>query len=356
MRDFLFKYKYLVVALLLTLLNLFLLWIFFGFQSDVDSGGYLETIKALLAGDRDFLSLLPHRILRPGGVFLALPLAKFLSPFAALSLENIIFYFFSAYLVYRIAREILDNKSLAVLSVVFFITTYPMLRFGPIALTDMGAWFFYLLSIYLTILFLKNPKSWLVCLNGLACGIGVLFKESGGMGILFFVLALLLTRRYSYQQILSWLAKFLLFFLLPITLNQSVVYYYFHYSYLNWYVYNSLTYLKSSYTIFNLAKNFFILFGLGWVFFLIGCWRLWRQRVNDNKFYLYLALLGPSLSFLLWPDLTARLMFISGLLFCLVAVKGFMYFLQSKSKILSVILLLSTIMLNYILVWLSYLV
>lgn len=344
--------KYLFLGLLLVSWNLFFIWLIFGWQSDTDTGGYLETIEVLVEHDFIFLKELPHRILRPGAVLLAWPLANFFSAFTALILENILFYFLSAWLLFKIAKEIFCKENLALYSVIFFITAYPLLHFGPVALSDMGAWFFYLLSIYLTLFFVKKPSNYLVYLNGFLSGLGVLMKEDGGMGILFFISVLLLARRFNFSQIFKHATVFLLMFLVPITINQLIVYGFFQYTYYDWYLFNARVYINHSYNFFNLAKNLFLLFGLNWLFFMIGAWRIFKRSNWEFKFVLY-SLLVPSFSFLLWPDITARLMYIAGPFLALVAARGFFVLLQ-KRKVLSVALLLLCIAVNYFLVKLSY--
>ncbi len=261
---------YLIYSLLFSFLVLIILVIFFGWQDDVDTGSYLEAMDYLKEKNIDKLELIPHRFLRPLGLVLALPFKEFFSSFMSLIIENVLFYFGTAYLIFKIGKEILKKEELAFYGVIFYLTAYPLLRFGPVALTDMGTWFFYVLSIYLTILFLKEPKNYLVYLNGLISGIGVLIKENGGMGALFFLMILLISGKFKKKEIFGYGLRFLILFLIPILINQLIVYHYLKYTYWDWYIFNKNTYLKQSYTIFNLGKNFFATFGLAWIFVVFG--------------------------------------------------------------------------------------
>jgi len=347
------KNKYLILSLLFSFFNLLTLWFLFGWQTDVDTGSYLEAMTYFIKGDTQKLNDIPHRALRPLGIILALPFTRFFSTLTSLIIENVIFYFAAAFLIFKIAKEILKKDEQAFYSVVLYLSAYPMLRFGPVALTDMGAWFFYLLSIYLTLLFLREPRDYLVYLNGLLSGLGVLIKENGGMGILFFVVLLLISRRFQLKEIINYGLKFLLVFVFPILVNQLIIYYYFNYTYFNWYLKNTKTYLKQSYTLFNLAKNFFIVFGIGWIFVFLGIWNIWQEKNEENN-RIFLALLIPSLSFFLWPSITARLIYIAGSFLSLVGAKGLGCVKINKKILLLSFLLSLSVIFNFILVKLSY--
>jgi len=342
--------KYLFFSLLFASFLLFILYFFFGWQTDVDTGSYLETISYFSNKDIESLKLIPHRALRPLAILFSLPFTIFFSPLMSLIFENILFYFGAAILMFKIAKEILGKEGLAFYGVVLYLTAYPFLRFGPVALTDMPAWFFYLFSIYLTLLFLKRPKNYLIHLNGLISGLGVLIKENAGVGILFFVALLIFSGKFKKKEIINYAFRFLLLFLVPILVNQFIIFYFLHYTYLDWYRFNAKTYLGESYSFFNLTKNFFITFGFSWAFVLMGVCRILKEKNSkDNK--IYFSLLVPSLSFFLWPSITARLIYIAGPFLSLLAAKGLD---KQENNLCFKALLLFFIIFNFVLVKLSY--
>jgi len=343
------KNKYLLFSLIFGGVNALAIFLIFGLQVDSDTPGYITTLWHFLG--RETGELLPYRILRPLGIIFALPFTSIFSGLGALIFENVLFYLGSLYLIFKISQKILKKEKLGFYSVIFFTTAYPLLRFGLAGMVDMGAWFFYLLSVYLTLLFLEEPKNYLVYLNGLVCGMGVLVKENGGVGILFFLAILLVSGKFRKKEIVDYALKFLPLFLVPILINQLITYHYFHYTYFHWYLQNAKSYLKQSYTFFNLAKNFFVTFGLNWIFVLIGIWRIYNERDKETiKIFLSLAI--PSFSFFLWPSITARLIYIAGPFLALLAARG----LDSKKyRFYFLFLLLPlAIFLNFILVELSY--
>jgi len=342
--------KYLFFSLLFAIFLLFVLYLFFGWQTDVDTGSYLETITYFSNKDIESLKLLPHRALRPLAILFALPFTIFLSPLMSLIFENVLFYFATTFLIFKAAKYVLKNEELAFYSVVFYLTSYPFLRFGPVALTDMPAWFFYLLSIYLTLLFLKNPKNYLIYFNGFISGLGVLVKENAGVGILFFLALLIFSGKFEKKEIINYAFKFFLLFLAPILVNQFIIFYFLHYTYLDWYKFNTKIYLRQSYFFFNLAKNFFITFGFSWIFFLIGAVRILKEKHRENN-KIYFSLLIPSLSFFLWPSITARLIYIAGPFLSLLAAKGLD---AKKNNFYFKTFLLFSIIFNFVLVKLSY--
>lgn len=326
--DKLKKHKYLVYTLGFGFLMLCLTILFFGFQSDVDTVDYVKSIKYFLGKRGDF-ELNPHRVLRPGGIFLALPLSLVFTEFWALTIINILFYFICLALIFFLGKAIFKQEKLGFLTALFFSSNYPMMRFGLCCLTDMPAWFFYVLSLFLTVKFLQKPSLKLAGLNGFLSGIGFLVKESGGVGILFFLATLLVFNNFKSKDKFRYFLRFLFCFLGPVFINQALVWHFFNYTYLDWYLYNAKTYLSQSYTFYNLFKNFFILFGISWIFVFLGLKKFWQERKDPKKSCqtkIISALFVPALSFFLWGDLTARLMYISGPLLALLASMGFQGF------------------------------
>lgn len=339
------KNNYLFLSLAFAFLNLLLVYLFFGWQKDDDTLTLIETIEGLV--NKNFDKLFIHRILRPLGPLFSIPLLAIFSPFHALIFQNVIFYFLSAFFLFKIAKEIFKDEKSGLLSVIFYLTAYPLLRNGPAALTDMGAWFFYLSSLYLTLLFLKKPKDSLVYLNGFISGFGVLMKENAGFGILFFFSLLIFSKKFQRKEILKRGFQFLIFFIIPILINQLIVYHYFKYTYWDWYRENK-KYLKESYNIFNLTKSFFVTFGFHWFFVFAGALKILKER-DEEKIFILKSMLIPSLSFFLWPSVISRLMYIAGPFLSLLAS-------QSVKNKKHYYFLIFSIIFNFFLVKLSYII
>jgi 4-amino-4-deoxy-L-arabinose transferase-like glycosyltransferase len=161
----------------------------------------------------------------------------------------------------------------------------------------MGSWFFFILSVYLSIIWFDKRKDWLLYLNGALSGFGFLVKENGGLGILFLFSLLLISREFKIKEIIFKISKFLIPFLIIIGINQSIAYKIFNFTYIDWYLGNKETYLKDTYSLWNLFKNFSIVFGLGWIFFVLGLFKVFKQKnifflefINSFIIFFYMAI------------------------------------------------------------------
>lgn len=361
--------KYLVLALVFAFLNMGAIFWFFGFQKYGDSSSYIELIHWFqgkgIAGDLDF-SLL---IIKPLGPLIALPF-EFLGEGAGLIVQNILFYFFTAFLIFRIIELVFHNKEQALLGTILFTTALPMIYFGLSYMTDMGAWFFSSLSIYLTLLYLKHKDEKLIVINGLLSGIGALFKTNGGLGILFFLMIILLSKEFNLKEKFFKILKFGIPFSLPIMIFQIYLFAFLHTTTLNEYSSyrhafftqelpwleaqpESVYYHLGGFTsiIYAYAGDFLKAFGIIGLFFaLIGLWREWLQK-NKERVKIYLALLPFSFSFLVYPPIDSRFAFISTPLLILLATSGLIYLkdiLPGRKGVLAIaILIASHIVFNY---------
>ncbi len=314
--------KYLVFALFFALLNVGAIFFIFGFQQYSDSQDYFQTIH-WLRGESPYVDA--ERALRPLGPILAAPF-EFFGEGAGLIVQNLLFYLASAFLIFRIVELLFRNKKQAVLAVMLWVTATPMLEYGLSYLTDTGAWFFYLLSIFLTLLyfyarkysFARNAKptaypklaqehslalpgeSIFICV-ALISSMGVLMKENGSLGIVFFGMMLLLSREFSWTEKILKIIKVGLIFLAPLILFQLAAYKFFQYTSLDWYLDNSSGAPGESILLVGLRYlgQLFRILGIIWPLVLWGLFLEWREK-NWDRLKIYLALLPPSFSFLLW--------------------------------------------------------
>lgn len=336
--------KYLIFALIFSLLNAGAIFLIFGFQKYGDSIGYINLIH-WFGGEN--LEVNPWIALRPLGSLIALPF-EFLGEGAGLILENIVFYLLGAVLMFKIADLIFNNKKQAVLATLFFVTSTVVIEVGLSYLTDSGAWFFYLLSLFLTLIFFKTKKEWLIVLNGFLSGLGVLMKENGGLGILFFALMVLFSRDFKGREKILKIIYFGIFFFIPVGFLYILFYQYFHYTFWDWYLenlgfageglfLNSLRYLG----------QFFRILGILWPLVLIGAWQEWQEK-NWERIKIYFALLPSSFSFLLWTvSAGGRSVFIFAPLGILLASGG----CKKMRPIILALIILAMLVLNYTFVY-----
>ncbi|MBI2450076.1 MAG: glycosyltransferase family 39 protein [Candidatus Nealsonbacteria bacterium] len=333
--------KFLILAIIFALLNMGAVFGIFGPQKYGDTGENIALIN-WLQGEGGQAEM--ARILRPLGPFLALPF-EFLGEGAGLVVQNIFFYLLCAFLVFKIVEIIYHDKKQAFFASLFFVTATPVIESGLAYLTDTGAWFFYLFSIFLTLLYFKRREDWLITVNALISGLAVLIKENGGLGILFFGLMIFLSKEFSAKEKIKKLIYFGTLFLIPTIVIQVFVYHYFNYTSLDWYLRNPPGSRGES-IFLSLLRYFgqlFRILGILWIFIFMGITKEWRER-NWERIKIYLALLPASFSFFVWSTTgSARAVFIFAPLGILLASHGF-----KKIKPWAMVLVISAvIVLNY---------
>ena len=361
--------KYLILTLLFALLNVGAIFLIFGFQLRGDSQSWIDTVHWFQGRE---VEVSPIRIIRPLGPLIAVPF-EFLGNGAGLVVQNIIFYLLGALLIFKITELIYHDKNLAssenldsskikkqaFLTSLFFIISPTIIQYGLAYLVDTGAWFFNLLSIFITLVYFKNKDERLIILNGFLSGMGVLLKENGGLGILFFGMMVLLSKEFGIRDKISRIIRFGVFFVIPIAIVQILTFKYLHFTYLDLYAAGGAATRGSSLFLIVLEYlgQFFGVLGILWVFFFIGLRRELLEK-DKERTKIYLALILPSFSFLLWSiEAGSRLLFIFAPLGMLLATKGLVFSAEKLGKkrgfLMIVALFLIVLILNYTFSWLN---
>lgn len=338
--------KLLILALIFALLNMGAVFIFFGVQKYPDSKEYIEVIH-WFQGEISYVPI--HRLLTPLGPLTAIPF-EFFSEGAGLIAQNIFFYLVSSFLIFKIVELVYRDKKLAFLASIFFITATPVLEVGFSYMVDPGGWFFYLLSIFLTLIYFKTKSGKLIILNGFLSGMGFLIKEPGGLGVLFFTLMVLLNRDFKIKEKILKIFYFGLFFLIPITIVQILTFKYFHFTLLDLFYMNrpGLDVEREPTLLVALRHlgQLFRILGILWVFILMGAWREWKEK-NYERIKIFLALLPSSFSFFLWSvGGGGRVVFIFAPLGILLAAYG----CQKIKPLVMALIILVILPLNYLFV------
>lgn len=136
-------------------------------------------------------------------------------PFAAASLnfviKNIVFSFAilnmilwcgATVLVFELTFLLTGRREPSVLAASYFAAAVPLLVYGDAVLTDMGGYFFMILSVYLLVR-LKMPKASLsrILVSSMILTLGILTRETNASYIIIFVILLLLSRKWSLKII-----------------------------------------------------------------------------------------------------------------------------------------------------------
>lgn len=338
------KNRFLIYAMIFAFLNALAISFIFGFKHYGDTVVFLDAID-WFKGKIDASYLRPYHGLRPLGTFLALPF-EFLGPGAGLVVQNFVFYFLAVFFIFEITEIVFNDPKKSFLASVFFASATPVLDVGLAYLTDMGAWCFYIFSLFLTLLFFQKRNDKLIFLNGLVSGIGFLIKENAALGICFFVFMILLSNEFNLKEKIKKIFKFVFPFLIPVIILQIVVYNIFGSTSYDWIASRAPTKIGESFIVTSLRYlgQLFRILGLIWPFILLGLWRELKEK-NAFRMKVFLALIPSSFSFLLWTTSAgARTVFIFAPLGILLAVKGISFFeslLSERFKKPAVVLVLS---------------
>ncbi len=346
--------KWLAGAFVFAVANLAAIYSVFGFRQYGDTEGY---IKAICWFRDEGCSIDPLRFLRPLGPMLSTRF-EFLGAGAGLIVQNIIFYFLLVFLLFKITDIIFQNKKYAFLASLFFITSTPFIETGLSYLTDTGSWFFYCLSIYLTLLYFQSYQEKLLAMNGFLSGLGVLLKENGGLGASFLGLMVLFDKNISLKDKIIKIAIFGAIFLAIVIGWQLVSYKLFHYTFFDVFfgpakpaaVGESVLVVALRY-----LGQLFRTMGLLWPFIFLGVVSVWRKK-DWEKAKIFLALLPASFSFLAWsPDAGARTTFLFAPLGILLSISGLSFLEEKMSEkkfaAMLIILAAAIILANYLFCW-----
>ena len=273
-----------------------------------DSPGYISAANFIMTGNFEDIGL--HRLLRPLGPILSIPFVPFVGSVAnGFLAENCIFLILSSVLVFLISKEIYNNEKVAFFSSVLFSSSWVVLLYGLTVLTDMGAYFFIILGIYLTLIFFKKDGNYkFLSIIGLICGLGILMKENAVMGALFFALMLLLSKTDIKRKI-ERLLVFSFAFSIPIVINSAIMYYFFNYTYLDWYLYNVGIECAATHNFIHLIYDLGFVFNIIFPFFIMG---LYNQVKNKANLKIYVSLIISSfIPVLLWPGYDSRFVIVA---------------------------------------------
>jgi|GEM_PF-3106790 len=317
--------KYLLLTLVVALLNATLLVIFFVPRfNHSDTPEYISTIKYIL-GDPEGQVFL-HRILNPMPILIGAAFTSVLGAKNTLVAQNLVFYFLSVYLIFILVYRFYQNEKQAFYGAILYMGAYPMLTFGLAPLTDMPGWFFYLLSVLITLNLLKKTQLKTAFLSGFIAGFGMLFKESVAVAPIFFVSLLFVAIRLPLKEKLKYILVFgAAFSFFPI-INSVILHRLYSYFYLDTFriggirgdiVVTGFYMISSLRIVVEIGRVLLI----GWLFVLLGGLKEFVLR-NIERIKVLIAFIPASLSFFLWCYPHNRMIFIAAPLLILLGSLG----------------------------------
>ena len=272
-----------------------------------DSPGYIAAAH-FLQGRATATGATAFRLLRPLVPFLASLVNYFVDIRASFAIVNLVFWCFSAVLMFYFAKLLTKDTNASVLSSALFTSAIPMLLFADAVLTDMAGYFFILFGIYLVIRWdLPRAELKRVCIAGLVVGVGILARESVA-AVLIFALAWTILSRGS-------IPRTIIFCLIPVGISvlwSSAM----GVSYLAWYAQGGLAFAAVNQHLSLLQKAYRLLGSIQYSFggspevLILAVLGLLRIQ---NKGYLKIQisiLIGTFAIIFAWPIIDNRFTFI----------------------------------------------
>ncbi len=304
------------------------------FSMRIDGDMYVSQIAQFESGQ---LSPIPHdvalRAFKPftgvwGSIFV-----PFLSAEEALQLLNLIFLVILPFVAFAFLREISFSEEEAMWGALWITTGYPLLKYGLAIGTDIGSWFFALLTSYLIVKAVRTESGRNIFLASLIGFIGGTIKEPGVFGLIFGGFYILFTHA---ERAVQTTVKFLSLLIFPALILEALLIGYLAYSgfptFLDWYgqVTNG-EFSEAHYQIRQLLPVLASAFSILVVYAFIGFVAVLAKRVHMKHLYaLTFALLLASLPVLLWKIFISRVLFIQFLFFVPTALLGVRFLLVSR--------------------------
>jgi hypothetical protein len=329
-------------ALIFILISIFAIvyWVLFDFirQVDFDSPSFYGASRLMfhLDGGYNFQSRLskPLVLILPG-------LFEYLTglhPKYTFLVQNIICYYASAFLIYKMLVLILDNEKHAFLGVMAYIMSQPFAVFSLFYLVDMVGWFFGIFAIYLLI---KNTENNTltqkkVMLISFITGLGLLTKESAIIGVIFMVIHLLLSKK-SWIKKSSFILLSMLFTAIPFLISNLLTQKYYGVSVFS----RVMEQQQSQGWVFYNSGNFqqlFRILDVYWFLFALGFWSFMKSY-KQLKYNIYgLAFLITAFVALLtmpiYPFVVDRILFMVAPVLLLFIVLGSSFFGKHAFKVI----------------------
>lgn len=285
-----------------------------------DGLDYVQAMDFLNNGIKDE-NFSPNRLLTTfGSLQIIIFLSKiFFSVNFSWIFVNTLLYFLACYFFYKTILAVHEDKNIAIISTLFLAGNYALVVFGLNFLMDMGGWFFYILTLYFSICYLKSGgERKHLLLASLSTGVGLLFKEYAVLGVVPIAVIIIFenfNKSNIFDSIYNIFRKSLIPAFLavtPILLVYIYIYFKFEYTYIDWLQTNHERY-GSFNKIVEYIKSFGSLLNILGILFIFGFYAIfqkWKELSLEIKIFI-LASFVSVLPVFLWPGITQRVLFVS---------------------------------------------
>jgi hypothetical protein len=198
----------------------FLRWIEFDTPSYISGARYLFNIE----GGADIQS----RISKPLVLFLPGLIEKTLNihPNYIFILQNTIAFYACGFLIYSIMKHIYKEETIALSAMIMFTTCQVFAIFSLFIISDVIAWFFMLLLIYMTLTNSNTNSLRQAFLIAIIACIGVFSKENAIAGLVFFMFFILFSNKKLINKITlitTALLSFLILFICGLLIMENTL-------------------------------------------------------------------------------------------------------------------------------------
>lgn len=305
------------LLILLIFLSIFSIFFLHPGLSD-DSYVYLDSMQVLKTGIEP-AGFVPMKIL---STYLGLRSIMFLSLFTRdilvswLVLDSIL-YIVMGFFFFSLLKRIFREERTALLGTVLLATNYAAISFGLNYLMDIGGWAAYMASIYYAYRYMEaGDESRWIYVSSAIVGLGGLYKEYAFVACLVIAVAIIWKSYGNWKGILKKGSAAASLALAPAMLANVCGFYFFHYTYLDWFLYNQEAYVYQN-RLVEFIKSFGSIYTFGWFLFAGGLYMLVRQsrrffadKDPDRNTIFIWSVLFSSVVVLLWPVVT-RVLFIT---------------------------------------------
>lgn len=299
-----------------------LLSVFF-FQPNLNGGDtttYVQSMRVISGGQIE-AGFMPNRLV---STYLGLRVILLVNGlfnnllFSWILINSILFVVMSV-VFYSLAKRIYENGKVAFWTTVLLAGNYAAINFGPSALMDVGGWLFYISSVYYSYKYFQSKNTNSFWLASFLIAIGGLWKEYTFLAFVVLFLSYLFNEWRKLKEFIKnmFLAGLIAF--TPFALLNVYIYLNFHYTYADWFAYQTVYVYKSR--IVEYVKAFGSLYNIGWFAFLAGAYVFYGKLVTayKNKVmnketldYIFILFVLVSVSpFPIWLAITQRILFIT---------------------------------------------
>lgn len=289
------------------IVNLIIRLFYVNFLLNSDAYQYIATGKLFWGVGNE---VFPFRILKPLAPWLTGLIATIsgLTYQSSFIVEIFVFYFLLGYISFAFFKYFFNSKGRGLIGAILYLTAYPVIMYGIDLYTETGAWFFWVLSAYLSLIYFRRKEY--LYLNILVIILGMLWKEYSFIAWALLLLTIFFHPQLAIKEKIKNLSIVFLIVTLFLVVLQVITYHYYQYTYIYYYsIGNPPESGSVDYHPLAIIKSIFATFSLGWILVLGGLSRYFTSLTKSQRLFLYLMII-PSFMFLLWGGVSSRLYFV----------------------------------------------